>query len=422
MAGNPSASPQAVILVVDDMPENRELLEAHLGAAGYRVQAAENGRAALDAVAAEPPDLILLDVLMPEMDGYEVCRRLKAGGETAFIPVVMLTALQDFSHRLQGIEAGADDFLTKPFNQLELLTRVRSLLRVKALHDEVVATNRLLEERVAQRTAALERALLDLRQMDRVKSEMLANISHELLTPLTPIKGYLPALLQHMFGVLTSEQRRILEIIARNLDRLHGLILDLLAFMQWESGQAKFHPKPLPLLSVVLPSVESTAVVAQEKSVAVNVEVPPDLPPILADAPALGHALRLLLDNAVKFTPGGGQVTVSARTVDQWKSELVDSSVLFHQSTDSPIHLQGKLVELCVRDTGVGIPAHALPRIFEQFYQADGSATRQHGGTGLGLAIVRHILNAHRAVVLVESREGHGTTVRIRFPAAPSIT
>jgi signal transduction histidine kinase len=418
------ASLSPAILVVDDLPENRELLEAYLGAAGYRVQSAADGRAALDLVAAAPPDLILLDVMMPGVDGYQVCRTLKAGEETAFIPVVMLTALQDFQHRLQGIEAGADDFLTKPFNQLELLTRVRSLLRVKALHDEVLASNRQLEERVAQRTAALERALTDLREMDRLKAEFLANISHELLTPLTPIKGYLPALLQELFGSLSAEQRRALEIIARSVDRLHGLIDNLLTFMQWESGQAGFRPEPLVLEAAAQIVLDVVRGVAQEKGVALDFAIPPDLPLVLADMGGLARVLRHLLDNAVKFTPAGGRVTVTARTVQRGSGGAGErGEQAIQQSGTSPTALvpgdpSADWVELIVQDTGVGIAPEALPRIFDHFYQADASATRQHGGTGLGLAIVKRILDVHGAPVAVDSTPGQGTAFRIRLTIA----
>ena len=396
---SPSLSVPATILVVDDQPQNRELLEAYLTAAGYRVRLATNGREALTSVAEARPDVVLLDVLMPEVDGYEVCRRLKGDPETAFIPVVILTALQDIEHRLRGIETGADDFLTKPFNHVELLTRVRSLLRVKGLHDELLATNRLLEERVAERTAALERALRDLRETDRLKTEFLANISHELLTPLTPIKGYLPALLQEVFGPLTIEQRQTLEIVAHSVDRLHGLIENLLTFMRWEAGHVPVRLEPMSLEAVVGLGVEITRQAAREKGIELGSEIAPDLPPIRGDVTALTSALRQVLDNAVKFTPDGGRIVLRMRRGPARNGD-----------PDG--------VELAVEDTGVGIPPEALPRIFDKFYQADASATRQHGGTGLGLAIVKRILDAHGATIAVETRPGRGTRVRMLFPAA----
>jgi signal transduction histidine kinase len=401
----PRSAAPARILVVDDTPDIQELLRIHLEAAGYQVLVAGNGQEALAAVTAEAPDLILLDVLMPVMDGYEVCRRLKADGETAFIPIVILTALQDLSHRLRGIELGADDFLTKPFNHLELLTRVRSLLRVKGLHDQVVATNRFLERRVAERTAALEQALADLTEMDRLKSEFLSNISHELRSPLTPIKGYLPGLLREELGPLTSSQRRALGHIAESVDRLHRLIDDLLTFMEWESGEISLALGGACVAKVVEEALAWAASGAQGKGVEVATEIGPDLPQIRADTASLARALGHLVENAVKFTPQGGHVTVTAR--------LVQPSPL---PPGPPAPRQ--FVELAVQDTGVGIPPEVIPKIFECFYQADSSSTRQHGGTGLGLAIVKRILDAHKAPIAVESLPGQGTIFSIRIPIA----
>jgi len=402
--------------VVDDLAEIRDLLQAYLEDEGYDVLTAKDGQEALAAVAAHPPDLILLDVMMPGTDGYEVCRRLKSDEKTAFIPIVMLTALQELEHRLQGIEVGADEYLTKPFRRMELLTRVRSLLRVKALHDQVAAYNRLLEQKVAERTAALEQALNDLREMDRLKSEFLSNISHELRTPLTPVMGYLPALLREEFGALTPEQRRVLAHVSESVDRLHRLIDDLLTFMHWESGEeAALRVQPVAVAAVVEVAAAKVSAMAQEKGVQVMRTVPADLPQVQVDVTAIGRALSHLLDNAVKFTPKGGQVTITARLVEWSNGQVVDSSQPVDQSTTRPIDTK-KWVELAVQDTGVGISPEAIPKIFDRFYQVDSSTTRQHGGTGLGLAIVKFILDAHGAHISVESLPGTGTTFSIRLP------
>jgi signal transduction histidine kinase len=360
----------------------------------------------------EPDD----DAVKDAKRAHEKVRdHLKSDEETAFIPIVILTALQELTHRLRGIELGADEFLTKPFNQLELLTRVRSLLRVKGLHDQVAAYNRLLEEKVAERTAALEQALADLREMDRLKSEFLSNISHELRTPLTPIKGYLPAILREDFGGLTPEQRRVLGHITESVDRLHRLIEDLLIFMQWESGAACLRLGGVKVEAVVETALARVAAAAKEKGVEVTTAVPAHLPGIQADAAALSRALGHLLENAVKFTPKGGSVTLTARRADDCRLEEPGdpnrkSQIANRQSED--------WVEIRVTDTGVGIPLEAVPKIFERFYQVDSSTTRQHGGTGLGLAIVKRILDAHRAPIAVESLPGKGTTFAIRLPVA----
>jgi signal transduction histidine kinase len=405
----------ARVLVVDDLAEIRDLLQVYLEDEGYDVLTAKDGQEALTAVAAHPPDLILLDVMMPGIDGYEVCRRLKSDDKTAFIPIVMLTALQELEHRLQGIEMGADEYLTKPFRRMELLTRVRSLLRVKALHDQVAAYNRLLEQKVAERTTALERALNDLREMDRLKSEFLSNISHELRTPLTPVMGYLPALLREEFGALSPGQRRVLGHVSESVDRLHRLIDDLLTFMHWESGEAALRVQPVAVAAMVELAATKVSAMAQEKAVQVMRAVPADLPQVQVDVTAIGRALGHLLDNAVKFTPKGGQVTITARLVELSKSQVVDSSQPVDQSTTRPIHPK-KCVEIAVRDTGVGISPEAIPKIFDRFYQVDSSTTRQHGGTGLGLAIVKYILDAHGAQITVESLPGTGTTFSVHLP------
>ncbi|HSD52342.1 MAG TPA: ATP-binding protein, partial [Candidatus Methylomirabilis sp.] len=336
--------------------------------------------------------------------------------------------LQDLEHRLQGIELGTDEYLTKPFRRLELLTRVRSLLRVKALHDQVAAYNRLLEQKVAERTAALERALEDLREMDRLKSEFLSNISHELRTPLTPLMGYLPALLREEFGGLSLDQRRVLAHVSESVDRLHRLIDDLLTFMHWESGDTDLRVLPMAVAPVVEGAAAQVSTPAQEKGVQVIRRVPADLPSIQVDATAIGRALGHLLDNAVKFTPKGGQITISARLVrGQFGNQATGQSGDPQNSEDAQLpgcqvarlpeaSRKAEWVELAVQDTGVGIPAEAIPKIFDRFYQMDSSTTRQHGGTGLGLAIVKRILDAHGAPITVESLPGTGTTFSIRLP------
>jgi len=412
----------ARILVVDDRADAREILQAHLENSGYQVVTATNGQEALDAVAAHPPDLILLDVMMPRIDGFEVCRRLKSNEETAFIPIVMLTALQDFEYRLRGIALGADDFLGKPFNQLELQSRVRSLLRVKSLHDQVAAHNRLLEARVAERTAALQQALAELKELDRLKSEFVCNVSHELRTPLTPIKGYLPAILREEFGGLSDDQRRVLGDVAECVERLHRLIEDLLLFMQWESGQGILRLGTVHVPTLVESGLARIAPLASEKGVGLRADTPSNLPRILADSHALDRVLGHLLDNALKFTPRGGEISVTTRVVAEPPADShPEDTGLPRRGRLSDLAgaaLDGRFVELTLHDSGVGIPPEAVPKIFDRFYQADSSSTRRHGGTGLGLAIVKRILDAHGALVSVESQPGQGTTFRIHLPVA----
>jgi len=412
-----AATIPARILVVDDRAENRELLQASLEQAEYTVLTAASGEEALAAVAGHRPDLILLDLMMPGLDGYEVCRRLKADPETAFIPLIVVTALQDLAHRLRGIELGADEFLTKPFNTTEVLTRVRALLRTKRLHDQVAAYNRVLEEKVTERTAALERALTDLREIDRIKSEFLANISHELRTPLTLIRGYLPALVQEEFGGLTPQQREVLDHVTASVDRLHRLIDDLLMFTTWETGQDRPCREAVAVATLIEAGGARALARAREKGVRVAVEVPTDLPQIWADVNALSRALGHVLENAVKFTPPRGTVTVTARRGGALHGPSPDVRSRRAEAPPHAPHASGECVAVTVHDDGVGIPPEALPRIFDRFYQVDGSSTREHGGTGLGLALTKRLVERHGGRIWAESAgELRGSTFVIVLP------
>ena len=409
----------ARILVVDDRAENRELLQASLERAEYTVLTAASGHEALEAVVRHRPDLILLDVMMPGLDGYEVCRRLKADPATAFLPVIVVTALHDFAHRLRGIEAGADEFLTKPFRHEELWTRVRALLRTKRLHDQVAAHNRLLEDRVAERTAALQRALADLQELDRLKAEFLANVSHELRSPLTPILGYLPALLSEDFGPLTPPQRTALDTMATSAGRLQRLIEDLLLFAERESGQQGPHRATVAVAALIETGGARAVAFAREKGVRVVLDVPADLPPIWAHVDALSRALGHVLENAVKFTPPHGTVTVTARRSGALRD--LAPAVASGQAAAPPSAPQvaEEHVEVTVQDEGIGIPPEALCRIFDPFYQVDGSSTREYGGAGLGLAIVKSYVEAHGGQVKVRSTPGTGSTFTLVLPVEP---
>lgn len=399
--------PSPKILVVDDVYENVELLEAYLSQAGYQVAKAYDGEEALLQAERDPPDLILLDIMMPRLNGYEVCRRLKSEKRTAFIPIVMITALREREERIRGIEAGADEFLIKPFNKQELMARVRSLLRMKALHDQVEAANRFLEQKVAERTEELQRALEELKTLDRLKTQFVSNISHELRTPLTPIKGYLGAMLQGSLGPLSPAQQRGLEAIQESVERLHKLIDDLLGYVRMESGQVKLNRRPVDPRQLLRYAWEKALPLARSNDQTLSLSVPEDLPWVLADPEELLRALNHLLENAVKFTPPGGRITVAARVQGPRLKGKPD-----------PQPSEADLVEISVSDTGIGIPEDQLDRIFDRFYQLDGSTTREHGGMGIGLTIVKQILEAHGSPIEVESRPGQGSTFRFFLPLA----
>jgi two-component system phosphate regulon sensor histidine kinase PhoR len=236
-----------------------------------------------------------------------------------------------------------------------------------------------------------------LRQLERVRTEFVANVSHELRTPLTAIQGYLETLLS---GALEEPDnaRRFLEIVLRHSERLGRLLNDLTDLSNIELGKVVLRREPVRLEEVVAPVVAIIAPRAARSGVTVTAHIPAELPAVTADRDRLAQILINLVDNAVKYTPEGGTVTVTAEP-----------------------RADG-LIEVVVADTGIGIPAADLPRITERFYRVDKARSRELGGTGLGLAIVKHLVMAHGGDLRIESREGEGTTIRFALPIEPPTT
>ncbi len=255
--------------------------------------------------------------------------------------------------------------------------------------------NRELEARVRERTAALRKALQKLSELNELKSNFIANISHELRTPMTHIKGYTELLITEMLGPLTKEQKQALQTIAKASNRLEILIEDLIRYSLITRGELSLQlarVQPAHLIQSVYTQLKAKAA---EKHIHFKQRVAPNLPEVRGDVEKLVWALYHLGDNAIKFTPNGGHVILSA-------------------------HAEDHLVVFTVADTGIGIPAERLDEIFEPFHQLDGSATRRYGGTGLGLALVKRILQAHGASIQVQSKVGKGSRFSFALPALPS--
>ncbi len=250
--------------------------------------------------------------------------------------------------------------------------------------------NRFLEKRVQERTAELQEALHKLSELNQIKANFVANVSHELRTPLTHIKGYIELLATESLGPLTAEQRNALQVSQRAAARLESLIDNLIVFSLAARGEMSLKLGPVNLNKVAGEVISYSRSKAADRNIALNVDIPPDLPPVQADEQKISWVILQLLDNAIKFTPSGGQVTLS----------------IYPETSE--------LVIVSVADTGIGIPENRRDEIFEPFHQLDGSSTRRYSGTGLGLALVREILDAHGSLIEFDSVEGQGTT--FRFP------
>lgn len=381
----------ASVLVVDDDPRNIELLTHVLEPQGFSVLAAEDSEDGLALARLHLPDVILLDVLMPRLDGFEVCRRLKADPVTLYIPVVLITALRGARERARGAEAGADEFISKPFDPVELVTRVKSLVRIKRLYDQLRTANAELEQRVAERTAELQRALAELRELDRLKSEFITNVAHELRTPVLHVKGTVTLLADGALGELTPEQAHGVHVAEEATEQLERVVEDIVDFGNMQDRPLTL--APVPVYDVCQNAVETLMARAARRGITVRATVPFELPPVLADGAALSRVIRHLLDNAIKFSPLNSEVQLVAER-------------------------RGDRVRIAVSDHGPGIPADERERIFAVFYQSDGSATRRAGGMGLGLALVSKLLKAHHTRIELESELGQGSTFSFELPTA----
>jgi len=258
------------------------------------------------------------------------------------------------------------------------------------LRSALQSANRNLEQRVRERTSDLNDALNRLSELSQMKANFVSNISHELRTPLTHIKGYLELLVSQSLGDVTDEQRHALQVSQRSAGKLEDLIQDLIMFSLASKGELSMKLESLDIRRLVNLAAKSATRKAEDRGVKLEVSTADSIPYVQADGQKISWVVAQLLDNSIKFTPSGGCVTIS-------------------------LEEEGKnLIQVCVSDTGVGIPQSRIKEIFEPFHQLDGSSTRRYGGTGLGLSLVRQIIEAHGSLLDVKSAEGKGAA--FKFP------
>jgi signal transduction histidine kinase len=382
---DPSAELPPLILVADDVPANVELLFDQLHTLGYRTISADDGPSAVANCAAYCPDLCILDVSMPagnlgvddRSTGFEVCRRIKRDPRTARIPVIFVTALNDTTDRVKAIEAGGDDFLTKPHNRLVLGARVRSLLKLKAATD------------------ALEESLRKQKELEKVRDDLMKMIVHDLKSPLTSVIGAMEMLIDGDFGPLTGSQRKALGDTEKRAQDLLALIEDLLEVARLEESRLALHLTPLspkPLLDEVAREWEIR--VQQEKARLV-LEVSGEARPVDADQQLIKRVFSNLIQNALTHSARAVTVTLGART---------DSG--------------GTL--FTVADDGVGIPPEYHDIIFRKFEQVRTPHIPRVRSSGLGLAFCKLVVEAHGGRIWVKSGpERQGSAFHFWLPEHP---
>ena len=379
---------KANVLIVDDTQQNIQVLGTILHEQGYRINIAQDGVQALAVARKVHPDLILLDVMMPEMDGFEACRHLKADPATDDIPIIFLTARTETDDIVRGLELGAVDYITKPFNQTELLRRVQTHLELSQLRHH-------LEQRVVERTAELALAKEAAEAASRAKSAFLANMSHELRTPLNHIIGYSEMLQEEAEDSGWEESIPDLEKIGSAGRSLLSLIDDVLDISRIEAGRLDLTLEDFTVAELIESLIAEIRPQAEANGNRLEALLGENLGSMRADRGRVRQCLFNLLSNAAKFTTDGNIYLEANRR--QWREEIG--------------------VEFRIRDTGIGIDQEKLAAIFEPFTQADDSSTRQHDGGGLGLAITSRFCEMMRGQIAVESTPEQGSTFTIWIPA-----
>ncbi len=372
-------------MIVDDNPSNLKVLEDMLRREGHEVRSFPRGRLALAAAARNPPDLILLDINMPEMNGYEVCEHLKSTEGTSGVPVIFLSALDDTEDKLKAFRSGAVDYISKPFQFEEVHARVETHLKIHGMRQELKQQNERLEETVAARTRDLAEANGRLTILDHSKSDFLRLISHELRTPLNGLLGVSELILGEMSG--SAENNELAEMFQQSRQRILSILDDALLLTQIDVDGESFRSVPVSLSAALNRAIERAAELAAARQVTLT---PPaeDLGRVLGHEGLLVRAFHALLETAVKFSEKGATVLL-----------------LCESGSDS--------LKLIVESRGGTIPSSALAKFFELFSLDEASTSG--GDLGLGPPIAQRILSLFGASVRVENRDVSGVRLTVSF-------
>jgi len=359
------------LLIIDDDKIIVEILTQSLTLAGYEVTSALDGEEGLALARQLRPDLVLLDVMMPKMDGYAVCRQIKRDTETRLIPVIILTALTDRDDKLRALEVGADEFIRKPPDRQELLIRIRSLLRAKRLHEQVEASYH------------------ELRRLEEARNTLTGMIVHDMRGPLTSVLGGLKLLLDKGDQLDPPARESLITGSLVSTRRLMTMVEAMLDLQRLESGQLPIRPQPVVLGRLVDESVQAVMPLLQADGVRIDVRADQPAAPVLLDHDLVTRVLNNLILNAIKFSPEGGRIGLWTQHNGRWL--LVN-----------------------VADQGPGVPAHYREQIFHKYAQIE--TGQRATGVGLGLAFCKLAVEAMRGRIWVEDIPRAGALFRVALP------
>lgn len=376
---------KARVLIVEDSQESIDLLVYFLKPAGYDIMTAGDGIEAIQIIEKSPPDIILLDIMLPNMDGFQVCERLKKNDRTFHIPIVMITALKELKDKIRALEAGADDFISKPFDSVELLARVKSLLRLKFYHDELIHKNK-----------ELERQKQFLIREDLLKKELTNLIVHDMKNPLFVIQGNLQMMnMQKRAGIADTDEKytRRIERSSRGLLRM---ILNLLDISRLEQRRMDLEPVPTNLQKLVRETIDYFCDIPEHSAKKLQLKFDADLPEAYVDRGVFERILDNLFNYAFQNTPENGGILV--RSEKNKDGQIIMR--VFHE--------------------GQPIPEEFHQKIFKKFAQAELKKAGFKPARGLSLIFCKFALNAHGGDIFINPDYTNGNCFVLKIPTLAS--
>ncbi len=379
---------ESTILVVDDKPENLDVLINYLDTHGFTILVAQEGEEAYQLAEEFAPDIILLDVMMPGIDGFETCRRLKQHERTREIPVIFMTALSDTAQKVKGFQAGGVDYITKPLQQEEVLARIETHVTLRSLQRNLQQKNVELE----QYAGLLERKNDELHELNATKDTFFSIVAHDLRGPLNTLYGLTDVIVESIDAYSKDKLAQMLTNQRDAAKNLCALLENLLTWSRIQRNQIAYRPQQIGLCHIIAKNIALFTLHAQDKQITLRGPEHDDSLFIQADANMVDTIIRNLLSNALKFTEAGGTVEIA---VDRREHDI----------------------EIAVSDTGIGIDEQGLSRLFrlDAHYRRAGTADEQ--GTGLGLLLCKEFAEQHGGRIGVESDVGSGTTFWVTLPA-----
>ncbi|MCK4516904.1 MAG: response regulator, partial [Spirochaetaceae bacterium] len=369
MNPNPEAktATKGDILVVDDTPANLRVLSRLLTDNGYKVRPVPNGALAIEAVKAAPPDLIFLDIRMPDMDGYEVCERLKQDSASRNIPVIFISAMSEIEEKVKGFKSGCVDFITKPFQEGEVLIRLENHLTIRRQRQEI------------------QTQYVKLKELEVMRETLIQMIVHDLNNPLHAILGFGQLLTGHLQRMDTEQASRDAASITCSAGAAIDMIEAILDVAKLECNEMSLNVTSVDISSAVADAVKGMRPLLDQDDLHIHQVIPDDIPQIHSDAGLFGRILVNMISNAIKFSPTGGTITISAV-------------------------LRQEMVQMSVSDQGPGIPEEYSIRIFEKYGQIESRKTGTKYSTGLGLTFCKMAVEAHGGEIGIINNKDGGST------------